>query len=90
MTEEFIQKIQKLSVQEGDIIILTIKDDVSDIIFNQLGSLVEKFTHGFVLVFREGIFSDLKKLDLQNLLHLNQLVEEAITNIALQNSAIDS
>ena len=92
MKDELIRKVQKLQIQEGDVVALTLKDDVNEDTLEDLHDVLSEFsldTGTFVLVFREGVFSDIRRLDLTALLSLNQLVEEALTKFASQESAGD-
>ena len=89
MSDDLIREVRKLETRRGDTVVVTIPDDADDEVLHLLQPLLYDFAHDtgtFVLVFREGVFSDIRRLNLTELLDLNQRVEERITEITTAES----
>jgi len=85
MKKEDILKQQRISVRAMDVLILILKDEApspSALDVRELLSEFEEDSGTTVLLFRERVFSDLRRLDLTALLELQQRIEIAVAEIS--------
>lgn len=72
-----------VSASENDVVILIFKDGLDDETMSQLDPVLEGLTEELgatIVAFPESVFSDLKVLNLQQLLSLHSDIEEAIAS----------
>jgi len=89
MSDDDIVDIQKLSVSPGNVVVITVKDDLADDGLGTISQILNQFSNdsgAMVLVFRERVVSDFKTLGLVELVKLQEVIEKAILELTTRDS----
>ena len=89
MKRDDLTEIRRFKLRAQDVLVFVMKDEAPDPSAHHVHEILNEFEEDSdvtVLLFREGVFSDLVRLDLKALIELQERVEQAIAQISTRDS----